>query len=147
MPRSPARPGFTLNEIIVVVAVFVLMMGISLPYLGDFYRNQNTGAYCKNIRQALYRASYRAIAGERNEPWGVQFNTNDYILFAGPNYANRKTQFDEEHDIPNTMTITAPSEIVFEKFNGQPVTTGTVSLVLDGETTVCAEVNAAGSVE
>lgn len=139
--------GFTLNELIIVVAIFVLMSALSLPYLGDFYRNENIGAHCKNLRQTMYRASYRAIAGERYQKWGVKINSDSYVLFAGPDYASRLTQFDETHDIPNTMTLTGISEVQFTKFNGEPNVTGTISIIYNGNTNVCATLVETGLVE
>lgn len=146
MAKRIHKPGFTLNEVILVVAVFVLMSSLSIPYLGDFYRNQNVGTYCKGLRQALYRASYRAIAGERNSDWGVYTTTGNYTLYSGNSYATRSTQFDEVYDIPNTMSI-GNSEIRFQIHTGIPSTTGTVSIQHQGTTTVCATVVETGLID
>lgn len=147
MLRHRTTSGFTLNEVIIVVAVFVLMSTLSLPYLGSFYRNQNTGAYCKSVRQALYRASYRAIAGERNTAWGVKIDSGAFTVYSGTGYVNRLTQFDEVHDIPNTMTLTGLSEVRFSKYTGEPNVAGTVSIIFNSTTTNCATVVESGLVD
>lgn len=120
------------------------MSAISLPYLGDFYRNENSGAYCKKVRQSLYRASYRALAGERNSHWGVKIESGNYTLYAGNTYAGRLTQFDEVNDIPNTMTLTGMTNVRFSKFTGRPNAIGTISIVLNGKTTTCAIITETG---
>lgn len=138
--------GFSLIEVLVAIGIFVLMLSISLPYLGSFYRDQNVGAHCKKVRQALYRSEYRSIAGERGVPWGVHITSGNYTLFAGETYSSRLTQFDETNTLPNSMTYTGLSEVLFSQYEGIPSAEGTVSILLNGETSPCVTVSSAGLV-
>jgi prepilin-type N-terminal cleavage/methylation domain-containing protein len=141
------RAGYTLVEVLVVISVFLLMLTMTLPFLGSFYRNQNAGAYCKRVRQSVYRAAYKSIAGEHSTPWGVHMNAGSYLLFAGQSFASRITPLDEIVDIPNTMSFTGLPEVIFTKYSGLPKSTGTISIVLNGETTDCVTLVESGLIE
>ncbi|MBT3292940.1 prepilin-type N-terminal cleavage/methylation domain-containing protein [Candidatus Peregrinibacteria bacterium] len=139
--------GFTMPEILITLAVFLVMASLSLPYLGDFFRNENAEAHCKRLNQAIYRASYRSNAGENGLSWGVYASGDSYTLFAGDSYATRDTNLDETITLPSTMTIVTPKTFHFQKYSGLPDYVDTVSITLGGITTQCASVNSAGLVE
>ncbi|MCK5015991.1 MAG: prepilin-type N-terminal cleavage/methylation domain-containing protein [Candidatus Peribacteraceae bacterium] len=141
------RNAFTLPEIIITIALFGIMASLSIPYLGDFYKSENIGSHCKNIRQTIYRASTRSIAGEQGLPWGVYAAGNEYTLFAGETYISRNTALDETFTLPGGMSFLGNKTFIFHQFSGIPISAENAYIIFDGETSLCASMNESGLVE
>lgn len=67
-----------------------------------------------------------AMANTYESSYGVQFNPTSYTLFRGASYATRNTAYDETYQIASAITVTGPSEVVFQQFSGKPATNSTV---------------------
>jgi Tfp pilus assembly protein FimT len=126
------RAGFTLLEISLVIAIVIILMGFIVPLGFDFYKREQLGNQAQQILQTLRRAQLKSIAVELDSSFGVYFDNNNkkYILFKGNFYSEvgRDTKYDEIFDLPQVITISGPSEVVFSKFEGEPNVTGDVVL-------------------
>ena len=140
------RSGFTVIELIVVVAIFVITVSVAFPFLGKFQRSETLETLGQDVVQVLRRAQHRAITGERDRAWGVSFQAGSYILFAGTSYATRDMAFDEQHTVVGAFTFSGASEITFEKFSGRASTAGTVTIAHSGGETRSVNVNSAGAI-
>lgn len=126
--------GFTLLEILLIIAMIIVLAALILPLGLDFYKSQQLQTYTQQILQTLRRAQFKAMAGEADSNFGVYFTNNDYTLFRGDSYAAREVQYDEVFDLPQIITVSGPSEVVFSKSEGKPSWWGNIILSSDSFT-------------
>lgn len=121
------KKGFSLIEMIVVISIISIVGSISLV-------TYNTLRYVGDARHAAYvfvdalkEAQNKAKIMEYDTAWGVKVNTVDTVVFSGASYSGRETVRDKVYTLPNNLTISGPTEIVFAKFTGLPDTSGTTT--------------------
>jgi len=138
--------GFTLIEILLYIAVFTLITGVSIPiYLSSQARN-DFDITTVTIAQTLRRAQVLAQSVDGDTSWGVKIQSGSIIGFKGISYATRDTNFDEIFEIPGSLTPSGVQEVVFTKFTGLPQTTGSITLSSNTNETRNITVNTKGTV-
>lgn len=115
--------GFTLLEILIVIALFGIVVGLSIPFYQSFQVSNQLDTTTFEIVQALRRAQASTMAGEDNQIFGVHFESQKFVLFRGfrgdiylPN-----DQYNEINEIPKTLTISTSfgQNISFSKIKGE----------------------------
>lgn len=128
----PASKGFTLIELIIVMAILAVVGALSVPFIQSFQVSSNLSTHTTTITQTLRRAQQQAIAGQNSSSWGVYFDdgVKMFILFLGNDFATRDQSYDLATDYPEVFTVTTnfADEIYFSIFSGQPSTVGTVNV-------------------
>jgi len=128
------KKGFTLLEILLVIAMITIIVGIFSPvFTRLFYRN-NLDLAAEDIKTDLYRAKTLARSSENNSNWGVYLTNSSSVIFSGSSYAARNIVFDEIQGLKGELIISGLNEIVFQKNNGQTLNSGTINLTLKGDT-------------
>ena len=99
--------GFSLMELTLVLALFLLLLGGAMASLSAFYANSQQGSYSADVVQSLRRAQANSLSRYQNSPWGVNLDTagNQFILFKGTTYATRDTSFDEITKFPSSLAF------------------------------------------
>ncbi len=138
--------GFTLIEMLLVIAIIAIISGISIPVYQSFQVRNDLDIATASIVQSLRRAAVLSQAVDNDTSWGVYVTSGSLTLFKGTSYATRDSNFDELFDIPLTITPSGVSEIVFTKFTGLPQTTGTITLTSNTNETRTITINAKGMV-
>ena len=113
--------GFTLVELILVIAIGAAVFAFSTPIAVRQYQNQLAVDNSFLLKDTLRRARQEAIAAANNSPHGVRIESaqNEIIFFQGNSFATRNTEFDEVNEYPTAVTITATTnEVVFSKLYG-----------------------------
>ena len=113
--------GFSLIEILVVIAVAGILLFLTLPMGINFYRTQQLDTTVSEIIQTLRRAQINAMAVDNDQTWTVYFESGQYRLE------------DEVFDILNDITFGGLSSVTFSKLTGLPTSTGNITLTLNGE--------------
>ncbi len=132
--------GFNLIELMLVVVLIGIITGIFLPTFSRlFYRNNLDSAYQK-IKSELYRAQSFARASKNDSDWGVYFNNDEIILFAGTSYTNRDASLDQIEKINNQVNISGLSQIVFEKYSGLTLNPGQI-IISHNEESLSIDIN------
>lgn len=75
--------GFTLIEIIVVIAILTGLMGLGLFMSMDSYRAYLSRSERDTVVSLLERARSHAMANIYQTPWGVCYISPNYIIFRG----------------------------------------------------------------
>lgn len=131
---SNYRKGFTLVEVLLVLSIIILLITLTIPLGIRFYSTRQLDVSENGIVQTLRRAQIKAMSMERDSAFGVYITSEEYVLFKGDSYIARDISYDEIFDLPDNLSITGLSEIVFSKLKGTPSDTGTITLFLDNRT-------------
>ena len=130
--------GFTLIELVVVVALVVLFVGLAIPALRVAQKGSELEDTAELLVAVLRLAQNRTLGSEGASQYGVFFDTSTspdrYILFKGSSYAARDVAVDEVNTLPASVEIagtTLPgTETVFQKVSGTASGAGSITLRL-----------------
>lgn len=141
------RPGFTLVEIMIVIALAVIMFSVSFPFLTSFRSTQSLRTLSDDVMRTLVLARHRAQTNEQDTAWGVKILSNSYVLYAGDSYATRNETLDGLQTFSTAFLLSGLSEVAFQKSTGKTDTTGTITIThVAGETKVIT-VNSVGGLQ
>ncbi len=103
--------GFTLIEIIVVVAIFLILGALAVPELRYFQAQTTLNDDAKAIINILRLSQNKTLASEGATNYGVHFENKSYVLFAGSTYSATATT--------NVLYNLSPKIEIYEiNFNG-----------------------------
>lgn len=143
--------GFTLIELILVVALLAIIGAMSAPFFQSFQVTSDLATYSDTITRTLRRAQAQARAGQNLDSWGVYFDTasNDVTLFYGDDYTTRDQSYDQTEPISAGFTLSTDftDEIYFDIFSGDPSTVGSVTLTSQNNDTNTILINSLGIIE
>jgi len=126
------RSGFTIIEILIVVAIALIVVGVLLSGFQNYARYQGFKAANASVALTLdqVRADAKVALQDRNH--GVKFASDQITTYVGDVYSvgdssNVVVTLDGVTIIPNLTNGT--TEVVFGKVNGFPSATGTIQVV------------------
>lgn len=130
--------GFTLTELIVVIAIAVLLGGLVIPALRVAQKNSELEDAVQLLQSTLRLAQSRTLGSEAASQYGVFFNTaaspDQYTLFRGATFATRDVSADELHVLPQNVEMSAvtipQNAVVFVRVTGTVLNTGSITLRL-----------------
>jgi len=131
--------GFTLVEILIVIAILLVLIAIAFPTFRFFQSESGLNNSTEEIINTLRLAQSKTLASEGADRWGVYFSTStafdQYILFQGENYASRVTSADKIYSLPQSVEIydvnlTGEPEVVFDRLIGSTGQPGNLSVRL-----------------
>lgn len=120
--------GFSLIELILVVAILTILAGVSVPAYSGLQVRNDLEVSTNIVLQSLRRAQVLSQAVDGDSNWGVSLQVSDVTLFKGASYILRDTSYDEVYALSGNVTPSSLTEVVFSKLLGNPTTTGTVVL-------------------
>ena len=127
--RTHARYGFTLVEALLVLGIFGVLAGLTIPLVASLPAATNLQTTAEGLASQLRRAQARAVAGWNNHAWGVAFFADRATVFAGASFASRDPLEDEVTILPATVSLTSTlgSEVSFSSA-GLPSAAGDLTL-------------------
>ncbi len=145
--RWGSQGGFTIIELLLVMAVFAIAAATTLPFLGSFQEQETIDAVTANISRNLRTAQQMAMAGEHDSSWGVRFGHGTYTIYAGKSYDSRQPALDRRHAFPLAFTFSGPDEVNFAEGTGETTTGSGVLLIgTPGGLLSSISINMAGAV-
>lgn len=130
--------GFSLIEVLIVVAMAAIIFLISTPISLKLYRTQLVEEARSNIVDALRRAKHNAVLQKNDSNFGVYFDqvAHEYVIFQTPDltYESRVADQDEVFPLIDQITLTGATEIIFSKLTGLPNAVGTSTITYDSVT-------------
>ena len=126
--RLQGQRGFTLLEILLVLAMISIIAGFSIPVYQSFQVKNDLDISANTIASSFRRAQVLAEASDGDSQWGVKVLSGSITLFQGSSYAGRVAAFDEVFTVPTSITPSGLNEVVFDRLTGQALSTGTVTM-------------------
>jgi prepilin-type N-terminal cleavage/methylation domain-containing protein len=133
MIKNNFKMGFTLVEILLVLAILVVIISIIVTNLSQTKKNQVLKNSVSDIVSALNKASSQTLASVNSRTYGVHFESDRVIIFSG-------TTFDSGASDNETILISSPATIsninltggvvnvYFNKLTNKPSVTGTITI-------------------
>ncbi len=140
------RRGFTLIEVILVIGLIGILIFLSIPFYQSFQVESQLDSTTEEVVNILRRAQSKAMASQRDSNFGVKLTSGQYTLFKGDSYAAREVIYDEDYNIPETLSINGLTEIVFNKLKGTTSNTGNIT-VTSNNNSKTININETGRVE
>lgn len=122
------QKGFSLIELLLSLAIISIIVMITIPIYGSFQARNDLTIAATTVAQTLRRAQILSQAVSGDSGWGVKIQTGSITLFKGAGYAGRDAGFDEIFAMPGNITPGGITEIVFNKFSGEPLAGGIITL-------------------
>ena len=114
--------GFTLIEILVVVAIMLILMASGASLLGSRTQEKGLDASVKAVADHISKARNYAATGYFADAWGVKvldnnascFNNGDcVVVFKGDDYASRDSAYDSIFDLKNGIALASNQQNEF----------------------------------
>ncbi|MES2315660.1 MAG: GspH/FimT family pseudopilin [Patescibacteria group bacterium] len=130
------KKGISALEIMIVLGIIVILAAIIIPQFSSTRQNQLLKSATTDILSALDKARSQTLASVNSSEYGVHFQSDRVIIFAGTTYSAGASGNE-------TITIITPASIsnvslggvsgssgdmYFNRLSGAPNTTGTVTV-------------------
>ena len=120
--------GFTLIEMVLSVAMFTLILTMTLPMLRTFTVRNDLDVATNSVVQNMRRAQTLSYLADGDTSWGIHLSVGSILIYKGVSYAARDQTYDEVTTIPTSIAIAGLSDVTFTKATGMPQSTGTLTL-------------------
>lgn len=149
---DPVRRGFTVIEVILVIAIMGFLVVLAAPFLSDTLSRNDLAIASDGAIDALREAQSSSMSGRNTGLFGVHFETAQFVFFEGATY-NPSDPNNVTHALGGNVTITTitisggGSDVHFASHKGEPTETGSVTFTDVGGNVKTVTLNAAGLVE
>lgn len=147
MRIAKLQAGFTLMEILLVMALFAIILGTVSPLVWSFGMQNDLDTSAVVIAQSLRRAEQLAFMASRDSDWGVNLQNSSVIIFSGSSFETRNGDLDEVFKFSSNFNYNGPTEIVFRKFSGLPDSGSSITIMNSLNQSRIININRAGLVE
>lgn len=137
--------GVSLIEIILVIAIIALIGATTIPAGSAFLIRNHLRNKANELATSLRIAQINTLVGKEDSQWGVHISSSQIIMFKGATYSAPGTSFDQDYDIPASISITQ-TEVVFDKLTGNPNSTATITVSSNAGDSNTVTVNEVGAV-
>lgn len=133
--------GFTLLELLVVIAVLLVLGTIVIRGFVSFQTHQALELTTKEVRQMFEVARSQTLASVNDQQYGVHISSGAVTLFVGEEYiegnpSNSVFELDSRVVISEVNLTPETDEILFERGTGEPSSSGHIELSLVTKPTV-----------
>jgi Tfp pilus assembly protein FimT len=136
--------GFTLLEVLIVLALLMLIMGLGLAISLGSHRQTLFENDINLIVDQLYEARTAAMQNKNGLPHGVRIEPNLLIIFAGDQYEQNSPE-NQTFAITSAPTNTNAIEVIFQPLSGESIHPVTFALT-NGLTHAIITVNETGAI-
>ena len=137
------KKGISIIEIMITVFIISALTGMGAAVYINWQKQSKLVNTADEIKSVLIRAQQLATAAAKNSDWGVRFEEDKYILFAGSFYNEDDSEnltwnlVGVEIVEPNSIFSDGAGgnipDVVFKKFEGTTYNTGVIRIRLLGD--------------
>lgn len=140
------KQGFSLIELLIVIAIIVVISGLGLFVGLDFYKTYALNSERDIVTSVLMKARNRAANNLNESPHGLYIDSNGYTIFQGISYALRDQSHDEPIKRNNAVNVSGLQEVVFEQLSGNLTTTEGEITLSNGARSIIISLNNEGRI-
>ena len=156
-----SRRGFSIIEVLMVVAMTGVLSLMVAPYLSDILGRKDIGNYALEAMDSLREAQSSVMSGKNNARYGVHFEGAKFVFFQGATYSPADPN-NVEHAFSGFANISAVSlapggvctlpagtgncDVHYANHFGTPTESGTI-VITDGTNPKTVTVGAAGMID
>ncbi len=146
LSTSSRNKGFTLIEILVVIAILAMLIGLGLFMSMDSYRAYLSRSERDTVVSLLERARSRAMANSFQTTWGLCYIAPNYIIFRGSTCATGAATNEATPGNPaaSISGLSDTSPVVFSQLAG--TTTGAVVTIVEQSKVSTITINHEGTI-
>ncbi len=122
------KKGFTIIELILVMALFLIIGTLSTAFYSRLYTQSTVTSVTDQLTQSFRKAQSYAMNSKQNGNWGVHNGTSQMTLFQGNTYAGRNAVFDESFSVNGNITVTGFTDLIFSRLTGTPSATVIITI-------------------
>lgn len=131
--------GFTLIEILVVVAILGILLTIATPAFSKFRQRSILNVETEEIISIVNQARIFTMSSRGDKQYGVHFDADKVVLFEGGTYtvgasSNKQHIFSPVVTLSPIVISGGGFNIVFERLTGATTQNGTTTLFVVGDT-------------
>lgn len=148
------KKGFSLIEVIIVIAIFTVLFTITSTAFSRFNNNQALNRSVSEATSILDEARALTLASKNNTVYGVHFQSDKVILFTGQIFSdldpdNKINIISSRVFISNIALLGGGNEIIFQRLTGKTEQNGTItlSLISDSSKSKIITVQVSGIIE
>jgi len=118
-----AKNGFTLVELITVIAIISVLMTIGVPSYRTYQKRIELDQQAEQIISILRQAQNQSVTSFHNQNFGVHFEEDRFILFEGEIYSPADPD-NITYNLPSTLQIYdinlagGGTDVIFSKLRG-----------------------------
>jgi prepilin-type N-terminal cleavage/methylation domain-containing protein len=156
------QKGFTVIEIVIVIALIGIVTAVSAPFLSDALTRKDLDSYAAEAMDGLREAQSSVMSGRNNARFGVHFEAAKFVFFQGAAYNPVDTD-NVIHALAGDATITSVTlspggacvvatgsgncDVHYINHRGTPTESGTIVFTGDGGQLKTVTVGAAGMLD
>lgn len=147
------KRGFTLVELIFVIAIIIILLLISLVVLFSEREKSYLGNNAQGVINVLRLARNKTIASEQAISYGVHFDKtsspNRYILFKGQRGTSDDIIFELSRPVKFKEINLTSDDVIFSRVTGAATPAGNIKLGLisDPSQTITIYIDASGKID
>jgi len=135
------RRGFTLLELLIVIALTISISAVSIPLYGNLQSSTKLDEHAYQMIDLYYYAQEKSRAGFEGDGYGLYFDPGGakIILYKGSSYATRESNYDYELALESGVSLatTIPmNEINFSSGLGEPDNEGQIEFSFESNTKI-----------
>lgn len=125
--------GFSLIEVVISLAVMIILISIMITLGRSFNNTENLENSGKIIEEKISLAKARSLGALNDTNYGVHFEVNRLVIFAGSTYVNGAPA-NEVFTLPDNISINSISlagggqDMVFGRLTGTTANFGTIGI-------------------
>jgi len=135
------KKGFSILEIIIVLAILILLMVLILPSFKTIRNNQIIKSTASDVFSALDKARSQSLSSIDSMEYGVHFQSDKIVVFKGTTYSavdvnNEEVSITSPASISDISLTGGAVDVYFDRLSGAPNKTGTITISLDSSSKV-----------
>lgn len=125
---APRLSGFTLMEMLLVIAILTIVLAIGTPVYMSLSNTNQLDVATNILAQDLYQAQVNSRAQAEDSQWGVAVQDQAITLFKGSSYAARDSGRDVVYQLPSSIHLSGTNQVVYSQLYGLPTAGGSFGL-------------------
>lgn len=133
------KKGYTLIEILLVIAISVIILAIILSSFNSLIKTQALDKDYSSVASLIDQAKSLALNSKAGSQYGVHFASSTVVLFKGTNFSSGAAD-NQTYFLNSRVSLSADNligsttaEILFSRITGYANASGTVALSLKAD--------------